>query len=333
MKSPLRYPGGKTRAVKTIMEFIPEDCGELCSPFLGGGSVELALAEKGTKVYGYDLFEPLVWFWKALLEKPGELARIANSFRKNHHLFELNDIKVKGLLKDDFDKIREELKQEDKYSVLNAAKFYAINRSSFSGATFSGGWSRRAAYARFTSSSIDRVREFKEPMITVECKDFKESIPLHPNAFLYLDPPYMLASEEQERLYGKAGDKHKGFDHKGLYDILKDRDNWLLSYSGDGKAILDMYKDFATEDVTDRWKYGMKNITPPKHSFNNIVMNLMKKHEELFLDKRHKDLYHSTMKTMEEENKKLKKEMSKSSEILIMPHAVYQKHLLRRKNA
>tara|TARA_R110002074_G_scaffold161410_3_gene319179 strand:+ start:1666 stop:2667 length:1002 start_codon:yes stop_codon:yes gene_type:complete len=332
LKSPLRYPGGKTRAVKTIMEFIPEDCGELCSPFLGGGSVELALAEKGAKVYGYDLFEPLVWFWKALLEQPGELARTANSFRKDHRLFELNDVKVKGLLKEDFDKIRKELKEEDKFSVLNAAKFYAINRSSFSGATFSGGWSRRAAYARFTNSSIERVKRFKEPNITVKCKDFKESIPLHPDAFLYLDPPYMLASEEQERLYGKSGDKHKGFDHKGLYDLLKGRDNWLLSYSGDGKAILDMYSNFVTCDVTGAWSYGMKNITPPKHSFNNIMINLMKKYEELFLDKRHQDLYHNAMKVMKDENKELRKDMSESSEILIMPQAVYQKHLTRREN-
>jgi len=333
MKSPLRYPGGKTRAVKTIMEFIPEDCGELCSPFLGGGSVELALAEKGIKVYGYDLFEPLIWFWKALLEDPKKLASEADSLRDNHHLFELKEEKVKGLLKENFNKIREDLKKETKYSILNAAKFYAINRSSFSGATFSGGWSRRAAYARFTNSSIDRVREFKEPSIVVGCKDFKESIPLHPDAFLYLDPPYMLASEEQERLYGKSGDKHKGFDHKGLYNILKERDNWLLSYSGNGKAILDMYSNFVTCDVTGVWSYGMKNITPPKHSFNNIMMNLMKKYEELFLDKRHQDLYYNAMKAMKDENKELRKDMSKSSEILIMPQSVYQKHLARRKDA
>ena len=256
MKSPLRYPGGKTRAVKTILEFIPKDCGELCSPFLGGGSVELALAEKGTRVYGYDSFEPLIWFWKAFLNKPAELARAANSFRKNSNDFELNDVKVKGLLREDFDEIRKNLKEETKFSILNAAKFYAINRSSFSGATFSGGWSRRAAYARFTNSSIDRISSFKEPNITVECMDFKESIPLHPDAFLYLDPPYMLASEEQERLYGKSGDKHKGFDHKGLFNILKDRKNWVMSYGGDAQTIFDMYKGFEIIDLSGKWSYA-----------------------------------------------------------------------------
>ena len=76
MKTPLRYPGGKSRAVKTILEFIPEDCGELCSPFLGGGSVELALAERGVKIHGYEGFKPIVWFWQALLDDPERLADI-----------------------------------------------------------------------------------------------------------------------------------------------------------------------------------------------------------------------------------------------------------------
>ena len=82
MKSPLRYPGGKSRAVKHILPHFPEDVTEVCSPFLGGGSVELALAEKGVWVYGYDTFEPLIWFWRALLGNPDALANEADSLRK-----------------------------------------------------------------------------------------------------------------------------------------------------------------------------------------------------------------------------------------------------------
>ena len=73
MKTPLRYPGGKSRAVETLMSFVPEDCGEICSPFLGGGSFELALAEKGIKVHAYDAFKPIIWFWNAILKDPDKL--------------------------------------------------------------------------------------------------------------------------------------------------------------------------------------------------------------------------------------------------------------------
>ena len=98
MKSPLRSPGGKTRAVKHILPHFPEDMKELCSPFLGGGSIELALASKGVQVYGYDAFEPLIWFWRTLLERPDALAAEADSLRKSH--VDYGD--TRGLLKEDF---------------------------------------------------------------------------------------------------------------------------------------------------------------------------------------------------------------------------------------
>ena len=263
MKSPLRYPGGKTRAVKLIMEHIP-DCGELCSPFLGGGSVELAVAARGTKVYGYDIFEPLVWFWKALAEDREALADMADSYRKEHEDYKKGDVKLRGLIREDFMDLREELRKETKYSLENAAKFYAINRSSFSGATFSGGWSRKASYARFTDSSIDRIREFEEPNLKVGHADFKESILTHPDAFLYLDPPYMLSKKQQEKLYGDKGSTHEGFDHQGLFELLKDRKSWVMSYGGDADAIFDMYKDFEINDLSGKWSYGMKNVKSRK---------------------------------------------------------------------
>ena len=46
LKSPLRYPGGKSRAIKVLMPFFPQDFDELAEPFFGGGSVGLYLAQK-----------------------------------------------------------------------------------------------------------------------------------------------------------------------------------------------------------------------------------------------------------------------------------------------
>ncbi|WP_208439010.1 DNA adenine methylase, partial [Bartonella grahamii] len=60
VKSPLRYPGGKSRAVPMIINNYIRKQKTLFSPFVGGGSIELALAKRGTKVYAYDAFKPLV---------------------------------------------------------------------------------------------------------------------------------------------------------------------------------------------------------------------------------------------------------------------------------
>jgi DNA adenine methylase len=117
LKSPLRYPGGKSRAVKHILPHFPEDIREVCSPFLGGGSVELALATRGIQVYGYDVFEPLIWFWQALLQDPEGLAREADALRKH-----TDYCSPKGLPKEDFAAIKEQLKNETEYSLKNAAQ-------------------------------------------------------------------------------------------------------------------------------------------------------------------------------------------------------------------
>ena len=55
-----------------------------------------------------------------------------------------------------------------------AAIFYVLNRSSFSGTTFSGGMS--PGHPRFNAAAIERVKNFKASNIRIEMKDFRESI-------------------------------------------------------------------------------------------------------------------------------------------------------------
>jgi DNA adenine methylase len=273
MKTPLRYPGGKSRAVKTLMEFIPEDCGELCSPFLGGGSIELALAEKGIKVHAYDGFKPVVWFWQALLKDPERLATLADLTRtksKKKYIYQDKEYKARGLLQKDFDRFRDEirfaLRSGHPFSYEAAAKVYAINRSSFSGATFAGGFSERASYARFTDSQIEYIRDFKVDNLTVKHADFKDSIKRH-DCCLYLDPPYFLEAARC-KLYGDEGDMHAFFPHLALFSMLRERDNWILSYN-DCDEIRSLYRDFDIHEA--EWTYGMNRS---KKSSEIIITNL-----------------------------------------------------------
>ena len=126
IKSPLRYPGGKSRAVKEIYKYIePIGTKTLCSPFFGGGSLEIFCAQKGIKVYGYDNFKPLVNFWQWLLKDPEKIA---------------NEVKNFGFLKnkEQFYELQKEFRQlinkkERKFSFEIAVKFYIQNRTSYSG--------------------------------------------------------------------------------------------------------------------------------------------------------------------------------------------------------
>ena len=233
VKSPLRYPGGKSRAVKQILKLLPPELDRLCSPFVGGGSVELACAARGVEVRAYDAFEPLVNFWQALLDDaPGLAARV-----KKHH----------PMSKAQFYALQKRY-MELKDSRKLAATFFALNRSSFSGTTLCGGMS--PDHPRFTKSAIDNLAAFKVKGFQVKMADFKESIPRHKRDFLYLDPPYANGG----KLYGDKGDCHEGFDHEGLARLLRKREGWLLSYNNCEK-VRSLYQGY--QFLTPEWTYGM----------------------------------------------------------------------------
>ena len=44
-KSPLRYPGGKSRAIKILKDYFPKNFSEYREPFFGGGSVGIYLSQ------------------------------------------------------------------------------------------------------------------------------------------------------------------------------------------------------------------------------------------------------------------------------------------------
>ncbi|MEG0037438.1 MAG: DNA adenine methylase [Victivallaceae bacterium] len=239
IKSPLRYPGGKSKAIKQILELVPEGIDTLCSPFLGGGSIELACAStRDIKVFGYDAFEPLVVFWQELLSNRDDLVKIITE-----HYYPLTRTKF-------YDLQKKFLSIEDRKE--RASAFFALNRASFSGTTLSGGMSPE--HKRFTESSIDRIRNFTidKNKFTVKHADFRDSIVQHKDDFMYLDPPYLI----DQKLYGKNGDMHSSFDHKALADLLTKREGWILSYN-DCTEIRELYKGH--EFLEPKWTYGMNN--------------------------------------------------------------------------
>ena len=232
-RSPLRYPGGKTRGVEFITSYFPKNLTTLLSPFFGGGSIELSIAAKGTKVIGYDIFLPLVEFWQCLTDHPDKLASEVEKF------FPLPKERFYVLQK---------TQPYFKTKLERAAVYYILNRSSFSGATLSGGMS--PDHPRFTLSSIERLRQHFNPNIKVDLGDFKTSLQKNPGIFTYLDPPYLIKSS----LYGKKGNAHKDFDHVGLAEILLKRNQWILSYN-DCDEIRNLYK--GCKFLMPEWKYGM----------------------------------------------------------------------------
>ena len=50
LKTPLRYPGGKSKAIKTLSQWYPKKISEYREPFIGGGSIAIDVAKKNPHI-------------------------------------------------------------------------------------------------------------------------------------------------------------------------------------------------------------------------------------------------------------------------------------------
>ena len=87
-KTPLRYPGGKSRALSKLFQFIPDlkDYTEFREPFLGGGSVAIEIGKRypHIDIWVNDLYEPLYNFWKVLQSDGQKLRDILIQLKQRH---------------------------------------------------------------------------------------------------------------------------------------------------------------------------------------------------------------------------------------------------------
>ena len=254
-KSPLRYPGGKTRAVKIIEKYVKDHyptCKMLLSPFFGGGSFEIYLHDQGWKVYGNDLFKPLYVFWKQTQTAEGLDALVKSVQSKM------------PVTKEVFMTMRESImKLTTPLDIATA--YYIINRTSFSGATFCGGFSSQAASGRLNDASLATLGSLKIGGVEFTNLDYSAFLDKHPESsdqLIYADPPYYITSY----IYGKDGDMHESFNHVSFATKIKSRKNWILSYN-DCPYIRDLYKNCRI--FKESWSYGMNSS---KNSSEIIIL-------------------------------------------------------------
>lgn len=247
IKSPLRYPGGKSRAVKTIFPLIPE-FDEFREPFVGGGSVFVYLKQTHpNKTYWInDLYTNLFHFWKQTQKYSSKIIDQIWSWRDEFK----NGKELYRYLLDNIESF-DDLKK--------GAAFFVFNRITFSGTTESGGYSNAAFEKRFTPSSIDRVKLLASILhdTTITNYDYQEVVEKRgQNVFIFLDPPYYSATKSA--LYGKNGNMHTAFDHERFADVLKKTNHkWLITYDN-----CEYIKDLFSFANIEEWNltYGMRNV-------------------------------------------------------------------------
>ena len=260
LKTPLRYPGGKSRALSKLFQYIPDLKGykEFREPFLGGGSVALEVTKRYPRldIWVNDLYEPLYNFWRELQDHGNEITDILIQLKQRHC---------------DHTSAKELFLQSKKYlsgsatektyppyaeDIWRAVSFYVVNKCSFSGLTESSSFSKQASDQNFSLAGIERLRDYQKLIGNWKITNlsYEQLLSDCKQTFTYLDPPYEIGSN----LYGKRGNMHSGFNHDH-FAIKCDRfvGPQLISYNS-SQLIRERFKEYQAAEFAHT--YTMRSV-------------------------------------------------------------------------
>ena len=262
LKTPLRYPGGKSRAIKKLDPDLPKQFKEFREPFLGGGSMALHVTQTrpNTKVWVNDAYYNLYNFWVQLRDKGPALHQELASI-KTPIEYVSKPLRKKKVDKSQWDKsiidnidkhralfnkAREEISSVDDFT--KAVYFFILNKCSFSGLGESSSFSEQASEQNFSMTGINKLPDYskliKKWTITNFDYEFLLSAKGEDDCFVFLDPPYDIKDD----LYGKNGNMHSGFDHMRFYeDVVKCKHDWMITYNSN-EVLRKRFSDYYFND-------------------------------------------------------------------------------------
>ena len=246
------YPGGKTRALHKIVPRIPNGV-DICSPFIGGGSIELSLIRRGQRVRGYDVNRRVVNLWQQAIKNAEDVQKATQKYCPL----------TKEIFKDFVNNY-----DPNNDPVDNAARTFLQIQFSWGGMQLSHSDFNIEEQRGFKKGVQDRLKNFVANKLSVDLMSFEESIPLNKDSFIYADPPYLI----KDGLYNEKdkGDLHLGFNHELLFDTLKDRGQWILSYNN-CEGIRELYKDFKILEI--EWTYTMSTKSVKDQGKELLIMS------------------------------------------------------------
>ena len=266
-KTPLRYPGGKSRACTKMDPFFPDlrDYKEYREPFLGGGSVAIHVTKKypHLDIWVNDLYEPLYNFWRVLQDEGNllyESLQEAKSLHSDEESARELFLKSKNIVND-----------YTQSNLFRASSFYIVNKCSFSGLTESSSFSRQASVSNFSLRGIQKLPGYTKIIQNWKITNwsYESLLTDRKDVFTYLDPPYDI----KDNLYGKKGSMHNGFNHD---DFASDCDRYV------GHQLVSYNSSNLVKERFDGWNAGEFDLTYTMRSVGEY-MREQKDRKELLL--------------------------------------------------
>lgn len=293
----LKWVGGKTQIINTIIDLIPSEMNNYHEIFLGGGSVLLALLSLQQqdiiyiegKIYAYDINKSLINVYKHIQDKntKDKLFDCINKIVKEYDSIKGNivnrkpsNIKEAKTSKESYYYwIRNKYNNTDKNSIECSAMFMFINKTCFRGMYREGPNGYNVPYGHYkktptiiTKKELDTISELIEPVEFIHA-DYNDSMNnISEGDFVYLDPPY--APETKTSFVGYTQDGFSIDSHNALFNKILELDSKHVKFvmnNAKVDLVLDAFASYNCDDVKARRAINAKK--PGSSTTEVIVYN------------------------------------------------------------
>jgi DNA adenine methylase len=263
----LKWVGGKTQIIDTIISNFPTMMNDYHEIFLGGGSVLFALLSsikngsiqvKGT-IYAFDLNEPLVYIYKNIQSSHNELydtiQTLIDDFQncgQGHLNRNPQSLEEAKLCKENYYYwIRNrynQLSDEQKKGLLGSSMIIFLNKTCFRGLYRVGPRGFNVPYGNYKNPQIiskehlDQIHDLIQGVV-FECCDFTISLcKLKKDDFVYLDPPYAPETDTSFVQYTDKGFTLK--QHEDLFARLHQFEKKKIKFMMSNSDVILVNKNF-----------------------------------------------------------------------------------------
>lgn len=251
----LKWPGGKRRIVKKLVERLPATLPDIvCEPFFGGGAFSLAI-EAGSFVVS-DISEPLMTTYRVIRDEPEPLIEMLSGFADTPEEY----ARIRAMDRDPG--------FSDLPALVRAARMLYLNRTCFNGLwrVNAKGWFNvpRGSYGKHDIVNAKGIRELSRwlngPKVFLFQEDFEKILGMLPRgSFAYLDPPY----DETFQSYTAGGFGEDGQERlaKTVHAFSARGGKFMLS-SSDTPLVRRLYSRFRISSIRAPRSIGAKTRRP-----------------------------------------------------------------------
>jgi DNA adenine methylase len=285
----IKWVGGKTQIIDDVIALFPKEMENYHEPFLGGGSVLLALLShkqagnikvKGG-IYASDLNANLIALYKNIQAKPEELIREVKQLTDEFNKITGTEVNRKPTSLDEaktsqesyYYWIRSQFNSQPTPLTASAMMLF-LNKTCFRGVYREGPRGFNVPFGNYKNPGIlDEVlirivsQLVKDVVFTVS--PFTDSLArVKDGDFTYLDPPY--APENEKSFVSYTSD---GFDldnHKKLFDLCKSLKGKMVMSNADVQMVRDAFPHpFDTKTILCRRAIHSKK---PESKTNEVLI-------------------------------------------------------------